>query len=241
VVRIAYQSQHRFDSSPIANLSLNIECRDEVIPILVGLQHLYTDSTLRNKVVKLVAADLSEGSRRDVGRPGMDDWQDSDGFTYRRIRDTLCRLKPETISKLNQTIVSAGQAIHGDASEYVRADSFVIETNIHYPTESNLIWDGVRKFMPVCVELAETLDLAQWRPSKHLLTKIKKLTQTIGRISASKSPRKKDARCDGVHLRRSASAHRPVALASENTGRNGTNRVVLPRNDGENRSSGALD
>lgn len=230
MVRIAYQSQHRFDSSPIANVGLNFECRDEVIPILVGLQHLYTDSQLRNKVVKLVAADLNEDSRRDVGRPGMDDWQvvvlaavrlgcnydydklqdqvenhralrgimgigdwqDRDGFTYRRIRDTLCQIKPETISKINAAIVSAGQAIHGDARESVRADSFVIETNIHYPTESNLIWDGVRKFVPVCEELAETLDIFGWRQSKHLLKKVKKLAQTIGRVSASKSPARKD-------------------------------------------------
>ena len=231
MVRKPYESQHRFDCSPIAQVTLNFECRDEVIPVLAGLQHLYTDAKLRHKVVNLVAADLNEGSRRDVGRPGMDDWQvvvlaavrlgcnydydklqdqvenhralrnimgigeweDTDGFSQRRIRDTLCRLKPETISKLNQAIVAEGQAIHGDARQSVRADSFVIETNIHYPTESNLIWDGIRKFMPICVDLSDLLDVPGWRQTKHLSKKIKKLAQTISRISASKSPRKMDA------------------------------------------------
>lgn len=74
VVRKHYQRQHRFDSSPIASVELNLECRDEMIPILLGLQHLYTAANLRMKVVQLVAADLNENSRRDVGRPGMDDW-----------------------------------------------------------------------------------------------------------------------------------------------------------------------
>ena len=133
------------------------------------------------QVVKLVAEDLNEDSRRDIGRPGMDDWhvvvlaavrldcnldydklqdqvenhrslrilmgigdwEDSSEFTYRRIRDTLCQLKPATIEKINQAIVTAGQEIHDTADPSVRADSFVIETNIHYPTESSLINDGV--------------------------------------------------------------------------------------------------
>lgn len=231
MVRKAYQSQHRFDCSPIAQVELNLDCRDEMIPILAGLQHLYTDSNLRNKVVKLVGQDLNKESRRDIGRPGMDDWQvvvlaavrlgceydydklqdqvenhralrgimgigeweKGEGFGNRRIRDTLCQLDSDTIAKLNEAIVTAGQEIHGTASESVRADSFVIETNIHYPTESSLIWDGVRKFVEVCVEMADALDVSGWRQSKHLTKKIKKLAQTISRISASKSPRKRDA------------------------------------------------
>lgn len=231
MVRKPYQSQYRFDSSPIAQVQLNLECRDEVIPVLAGLQYIYTDSKLRNQVVKLVADDLNHDSRRDVGRPGMDDWQvvvlaavrlgcnydydklqdqvenhrslrnimgigdwqSSEGFGYRRIHDTLCKLKPETISKLNQAIVTAGQDIHGNAAVSVRADSFVIETNIHYPTESSLIWDGVRKFSDVCIKIADALDVPGWRQAKHLRKKIKKLSQTISRISASKSPKKQDA------------------------------------------------
>ena len=74
-MRRHYEKQRRFDSTPIGELVLNYECRDEVIPVLAGLQHLYTCSSLRNKVVRLVAEDINEDSRRDVGRPGLDDWQ----------------------------------------------------------------------------------------------------------------------------------------------------------------------
>ncbi len=231
MVRIPYQRQHRFDCSPIAQVKLNFDCRDELIPLLAGLQHIYTDNKLRTKAVQLIAGDLNENSRRDIGRAGMDDWQvfvlaamrlgcnydydklqdqvenhralrsimgigeweDGDGFGFRRIRDTLCRLKPETLDKLSQLIVSEGQDIHGDAKEYVRADSFVMETNIHYPTESSLIWDGVRKFTPICVELSELLDSPGWRQTRHLSKKVKKLAQTISRISACKDPGKNDA------------------------------------------------
>jgi hypothetical protein len=74
MVRKHYQQQHRFDKSPIANVTLNLECRDEIVPILFGLQHLYSDTQLRRKAVQLIAADINEKSRRDIGRPGMDDW-----------------------------------------------------------------------------------------------------------------------------------------------------------------------
>jgi transposase, IS5 family len=230
VVRKHYQQQCRFDNSPIANVPLNLECRDEIIPVLLGLQHLYSHHQLRRKVVQLVAADLNENSRRDIGRPGMDDWQvvvlaavrlgcnfdydklqdqvenhralraimgigdweHADGFTYRRIRDTLCQITPNTLSKINELIVQAGHAIAPEAATTVRADSFVVETNIHYPTESSLLFDGVRKFVPLCADVARSLGIEGWRQSGHLIKRIKKLKQTIGRIAASKSPRRKD-------------------------------------------------
>ena len=124
---------------------------------------------------------------------GIGDWQDADDFTFRRIRDTLCMLKPATLEKLNQVIVTAGHEIAPEAATSVRTDSFVVETNIHHPTESSLIFDGVRKFVPLCADLASTLGIEGWRQSDHLIRKIKKLKQNIGRIAASKSPIKKDA------------------------------------------------
>ncbi len=237
-MRQHYNKQYRFDCTPIAELMLNYECRDEVVPVLAGLQHLYTCSALRNKVVKLVAQDINEDSRRDVGRPGFDDWQivvlaavrlgcnydydklqdqaenhralrtmlgvgqwnESTSFSARRIRDTLCQLEPATIVAINETIVSYGQELHGEAAESVRADSFVVETDIHHPTESSLIGDGMRKIIPLCVDLANEIGEAGWRQSKHLLTRIKQHVRTIAQVSASKSPKVK-ARLPGAYER----------------------------------------
>lgn len=225
-MRQHYDKQGRFDCTPIGELMLNYECRDEVIPILAGLQHVYTCSALRNRVVKLVAQDINEHTRRDMGRPGFDDWQivvlsavrlgcnydydklqdqsenhlalrtmlgigewdDGTSFTARRIRDTLCQLNPSTLEAINLAIVSYGQELHPEAAESVRADSFVVETDIHYPTDSSLIGDGMRKIIPLCVDLADEIGEPGWRQSKHLLKRIKELIRTIGQISSSKSP-----------------------------------------------------
>lgn len=229
-MRKHYQTQRRFDCSPIAQVSLDLECRDEIVPVLASLQYLYTNASLRRKVVKLVADDVNAETRRDVGRQGMDDWhvvvlaavrlgcnydydklqdlvgnhrtlreimgigdwQDVSTMTYRRIRDTLCQLRPQTIERLNQAIVGAGHELDSDAAVGVRADSFVCETNIHYPTESSLIGDGVRKFMPLCVKIAGLLGVSGWRQSKHLSKNIKQLVGNIGRVSASKERGKRE-------------------------------------------------
>jgi hypothetical protein len=72
--------------------------------------------------------------------------------------------------------------------ECVRGDSFVVETDIHYPTESSLIGDGMRKIIPLCRRLATEIDQAGWRQSEHLLKRVKEQVRTISQISASKSP-----------------------------------------------------
>ena len=59
-VRQHYDSQRRFDSTPIGELSLNFDCRDEVIPVLAGLQYIYTTGPLRRKLVTLVAKDMNQ-------------------------------------------------------------------------------------------------------------------------------------------------------------------------------------
>lgn len=228
-MRQHYDSQRRFDCTPVGELMLNYDCRDEMVPVLAGLQYVYTYGELRRKIVKLVAEDINETSRRDVGRPGLDDWQivvlaavrlgcnydydklqdqaenhralrtvlglsewdEGPSFGARRIRDTLCQLQPATLEAINHAIVSHGQQLHAAAVESVRGDSFVVETDIHYPTESSLIGDGMRKIIPLCRELAIAIGEPGWRQGKHLQRRIKQDVRTIAKISASKSPQVK--------------------------------------------------
>lgn len=230
-MRKSYETQQRFGNCPIYDLQLNLNCRDEIVPILATLQHIFNQPKLRIKLCRLVANDLNPESRRDVGRPGFDDWQvivlavvrhgcnlDYDklqnlaeehrslrllmqigdwdkptSFDWRRIQSVLTMLRPHTIQSINQAIVAYGQDLHGEARQEVRADSFVIETNIHYPTESSLIYDGIRKIVALCVPLARELDQTGWRQAEHLTKQIKKIVRNISRIAASKSPKAKAA------------------------------------------------
>src|SRR5579863_6680392 len=73
-MRIPFDPQLRLGSTPIPNVTLNLHCRDEIIPILAALQHLYTQPELRNQLLQLVALDVNANARPDLGRPGLDYW-----------------------------------------------------------------------------------------------------------------------------------------------------------------------
>ena len=218
--------QERLDCLPINEVKLNLHCRDEIIPILRALQHVYGDAQLRREVLTLVGKDVNQSTSRKHGRRGMNYWEitvlaaarlgcnlDYDklqdlaenhrtlrqimgigawqaeevDFDWRRIEDNLIKLRPETLKKINALIVRAGHALEPEAIESVRGDTFVVETNIHYPTESSLIGDGLRKVVTLAVPLAAEQELPGWRQHEHLLHKVKKLVRVIGRASRVKN------------------------------------------------------
>jgi transposase, IS5 family len=132
--------------------------------------------------------DLAENHRalRHILRIG--DWDEETSFNWRRIRDNVCHLRPDTVEKISHLIVAEGHRLAPEAIEQVRADSFVVETDIHWPTESTLIRDGLRKAIGLCVVLASRFGLEGWRQSEHLLQKGKKLSHHIERIASRKGP-----------------------------------------------------
>ena len=223
-MRLAYQEQPRLDCPEVGRVELNLKCRDEIIPILKALQHVYEDVPLRRQLLGLVGKDVSGGRSRKLGRQGLDywsitvlaavrlgcnldydklqdlaeqhrtlrlmmgigDWEEKVDFDWRRIRDNVCLLRPETLVKINQLIVATGHALVPEAIKAVRGDSFVVETNVHYPTESNLIGDGLRKAITLAAELAEKHGLVGWRQHQHLLKNVKDLVRQIGQASRAK-------------------------------------------------------
>ena len=74
-MRKAFSGQQRFDWSGVLGVQLNLECRDEMIPILAALQYLYSQPETRDSLLRLIAADVNRNSRDDAGREGLDYWQ----------------------------------------------------------------------------------------------------------------------------------------------------------------------
>lgn len=132
--------------------------------------------------------DLAENHRNLRAIMGIGAWDEKTSFTWQRIRDNVCQLNPATIDAISRIIVAEGHGIVPAAIEKVRADSFVMETNIHYPTESSLIRDGLEKILSICVPIAEANDLPGWRQHDHLWKKVKNLARQIDRIAAKKGP-----------------------------------------------------
>jgi len=62
----------------------------------------------------------------------------------------------------------------------------VVETNIHYPTESSLIGDGLRKVVGLAAKLAAVHDQPGWRQHKHMLKNVKDILRQISKVSRAK-------------------------------------------------------
>jgi len=82
----------------------------------------------------------------------------ADGYTLRQFtrfgsgkvakadafQRSFARLRPQTVRRLNQAALDAIITLGLEDARQLRVDTMVVETNIHYPTDSTLLWDGVR-------------------------------------------------------------------------------------------------
>ncbi len=60
---------------PIAAIQIDARSRDDIPAVLLGLQHIHTSESLREKVFARLESQVSPRVRKDTGRPGMDRWR----------------------------------------------------------------------------------------------------------------------------------------------------------------------
>jgi IS5 family transposase len=60
------------------------------------------------------------------------------------LHRAFCRLTPDTVRAINDLLIRWAVAEGLEDGTKLRADTTVVETTIHYPTDSTLLWDGVR-------------------------------------------------------------------------------------------------
>lgn len=127
-------------------------------------------------------------------------------YSLQSIKDNLMLFTPEILDEINQIVVQAGHTLvkkspkDGQTKEAEslggRCDSFVVETNVHFPTDINLLYDAVRKVIEESAGLAERYGLTGWRQYKHNIKNLKAQYRHIQKIkhSTSKDEEKKRAR-----------------------------------------------
>lgn len=73
-----------------------------------------------------------------------------------------------------------------------RCDSFVVETNVHFPTDINLLFDAIRKTVELIANLCKKSNLHGWRQSEYNIKQIKTQLLKLQRLkhSTSKNPEK---------------------------------------------------
>lgn len=67
-------------------------------------------------------------------------------------------------------MVEAGHALVGHAPDEplkARCDSFIVETDVHYPTDVNLLWDAMRCLIRETAKACKACGIRGRRQSKH--------------------------------------------------------------------------
>lgn len=111
---------------------------------------------------------------------------DTKRYPRSTINGNMTGLSIETIDAITDIIVEVGHRFCPNALDKVRADSFVVQTNIHHPTDTNLLFDGIRKVIDLSVKIAKEHAIAGWRKHKHLLETAKKIRRNIEKAARSK-------------------------------------------------------
>lgn len=130
------------------------------------------------------------GIERDFGYDRIE-------FEYQNIYDNVSALNDEMVCEINDVITEFGQREVFKKKEKtalrLKSDSFVVENNVHFPTDYNLLWDCARKCLDVVTKfLGKYENLDNWRKIANWNHELKGLMRELGKASSGGGKNKQD-------------------------------------------------
>ncbi|NJO12378.1 MAG: ISNCY family transposase [Gammaproteobacteria bacterium] len=130
--------------------------------------------------------------RQMMGHRGAIDELDSTEYTLQTVKDNLHLFTPQILGRINEVVVRAGHELvkKKDSRRYceelnARVDSFVVETDVHYPTDVNLLWDAIRKVVLICGRASHERGWEGWRQYQHNVRTFKRQSRRISKLKRS--------------------------------------------------------
>ncbi len=111
-------------------------------------------------------------------------------FEYQNIYDNVSMFSDELITEINEVILGFGYREvfkkKEKAALRLKSDSFVVESNVHFPTDYNLLWDSARKCLDTVSKFLEKYDnIEGWRKIENWRYELKGLMRELGKASSS--------------------------------------------------------
>jgi transposase, IS5 family len=139
--------------------------------------------------------------RQMLGHGAFDDART---YAIRTLGENLSRLRPKTLQWINWVIVGAAHEALGVDAEtalHTRCDSSVVKTDVHYPTDANLLLDAIRKILHLGGRAAQELpEIKGWREYRAHYRNFKRLYLHAIKVkrSTSQDEAKKQAQKERV-------------------------------------------
>ena len=118
---------------------------------------------------------------------------------YQNIIDNVKLLDDESLKEINTIIVQMGHDVFKKKEEdalHLKTDSFVVQSNVHFPTDYNLLWDSARKSIETIEKLVEKYSIKAWRKSKNWKKELKRLSRIVGQASRKSQENKQKVVAD---------------------------------------------
>ena len=117
-------------------------------------------------------------------------------YRLQTLKDNLALFTPEIMARINVEVIRAGyQLLDLDIHSLIRGrcDSFVLKTDVHFPTDITLLYDAIRVLIRDCVYWSKDYALPEWRQHQCNLRRFKALYRKIQKLrhSTSKDESKK--------------------------------------------------
>ena len=130
--------------------------------------------------------DLAEHHALIRAALGLGDWQKEYHFDWTRIWRNVTKVRAETVAEINRRVVQLGHQVAPGAAASVRVDSFVMQTNVHHPSDIRQVADGLRLVLRHATRLASAIGSTLLRQHDHLEGTARKLVLKASKASASK-------------------------------------------------------
>ncbi len=110
----------------------------------------------------------------------LDDWT----YSVRTLQDNVSLVTPALLQELNALLVREGHAVAGKPPGTAldgRVDSFVVETDVHYPTDVNLLWDAMRVVLTEVSVCCGSHEVSGWRQGQYWRSQVRQGYQRVSR------------------------------------------------------------
>ena len=115
-----------------------------------------------------------------------DDYQ----YALQTLKDNISLFTPEVLDKINQIVVEYGHQVIGkkkDEKLTGSCDSFVTKTDVHFPTDINLLFDAIRKMITLTMQICFSVNISDWRQGDHHIRKVKRFYRKAQQLKRSSS------------------------------------------------------
>jgi hypothetical protein len=235
-MRQRFEAEPALNLAPIEKVLIPLRSRDELPPILAGLQWIWMNATLKAQVLGLVEGKVL-ANKLATGRMGMDLWQilvlgvvrlgldanydrlehianydtllrqilgvaqtpwgeGAKVFNHQTLRDNVALVDEALLKQINALVAAAGREVFakkGGAPAQplaLKVDTYVLETDVHFPTDLNLLWDAGRKCVDLVQKYRQVYDLPGWRKAKDWRRRLKGLERISSKAAFGRGPDK---------------------------------------------------